>query len=157
MNILFPLIRSQRQFRFPESDRFDRIFSEMAASRDTDAKSAWHPAIDVAETPREIVVKAEVPGMEKEDLDITLSDGLLTIRGEKRAETESESGRYLRVERRYGSFNRTLRIPETVDVGAIEASYKDGLLTVRLPKQAAEKSRRVPIRTSRAEDIGQPN
>lgn len=157
MNVLFPLIRSQRQVRFPEWDLFDRIFTDTLASKEENVKAPWHPAIDVAETPREIVVKAEVPGMDKKDLDLTLSDGLLTIRGEKRAETKSEDARYLRVERRYGSFSRTLQIPDTVDVGAVDASYKDGLLTVRLPKRAAEKSRRVPIQASRIGETGSQN
>jgi HSP20 family protein len=157
MNVWFPLIRSQRQVRFPELDLFDRLFSESLATGSTGAGQAWTPAIDVAETPREIVVKTEVPGMTKDDLDITLSDGLLTIRGEKRAETRSEDACYLRVERRYGSFSRTLRIPETVDVGTIDASYKDGLLTVRLPKQAEGKSRRVSIQTPGVEEVGQQN
>jgi HSP20 family protein len=157
MNVLFPLIRSQRQVRFPNLDLFDRVFAETDASRDAGATQAWTPAIDVTETPQEIVVQAEVPGMDKKDLDITLSDGLLTIRGEKRAETRSEDSRYLRMERRHGRFSRTLRIADSVDVGAIDANYKDGLLTVRLPKRPAEERRRVPIQTASGEDIGRQN
>ncbi|MEE4607587.1 MAG: Hsp20/alpha crystallin family protein [Desulfobacteraceae bacterium] len=157
MNVLLPLIRNQRQVRFPSLDLFDRIFAETDASRDAGATKDWTPAIDVTETPREVVVQAEVPGMDKKDLDITLSDGLLTLRGEKRAETKPEDSRYLRMERRHGRFSRTLRIADTVDVSAIDANYKDGLLTVRLPKKPAEKRRRVPIQTASTEDLGQQN
>ncbi|HDI61239.1 MAG TPA: Hsp20/alpha crystallin family protein [Desulfobacteraceae bacterium] len=153
MNVWFPLIRSQRQARFPDPGLFDRIFAETAASPAGETVQAWTPAIDVSETPAEIVVHAEVPGMDKKDLDLTFSDGLLTIRGEKRAETQTEGSRHLHVERRYGSFSRTVRIPDTVDAGAIGANYKDGLLTVRLPKRSGEKRRRVPIQTAGAGDI----
>jgi len=157
MNVLFPLIRNRRQVRLPEWDLLDRLFSDSLASRNTETKPSWRPAVDVTETPQEIVVQAEVPGMEKEDLDLTLSEGLLTIRGEKRAETKAENARSLRGERRYGSFSRTLRIPATVVVGEIDASYKNGLLTVRLPKRVAAESRRVPVQNPRSEEAGQPS
>lgn len=157
MNGWIPLIRSPRQVRFPALALFERIFADTDASRDAGAAQAWMPAIDVAETPREIVVQAEVPGMDKKDLEITLSDGLLTLRGEKRAQTGSEDARHLRTERRYGRFSRTLRIAATVEVGAIDANYKDGLLTVRLPKRPAEQRRRVPIQTADSADRGRQN
>jgi HSP20 family protein len=147
MNALFPLIRSQRPLRVASFNLFDRIFADSPASPSATPLDPWIPAIDIVETPQQIVVRVEVPGMDKKDLDITLSDGLLTIRGDKRAEQKNEQDHHLILERRFGRFSRTLRIPEMVDIAFIDANYKNGLLTVTLPKRLEETPKRVAIQS----------
>jgi HSP20 family protein len=147
MNGLFPRIRTNALVGFPSDGLLARLFAGLESPRIASGAAAWTPAIDVSESPKEIVVRAEVPGMDKNDLDITLSGGLLTIRGEKRAEKKAQEGHYLRLERRYGTFCRTLPIPETVRIDAVDASYKDGLLTVKLPKRPEQAPKRVTVQT----------
>jgi len=105
----------------------------------------WVPALDVAETDDAVVVKAEVPGIDPKDIEVTLTGGLLTIKGEKRQEAEESDERLHRVERSYGSFTRTVDIPEEVDPDAIRAECKDGVLTVTLPKKPEAKGRQIEI------------
>jgi HSP20 family protein len=105
------------------------------------------PEIDATETDNEMRVTAELPGMEEKDIDVQLSGDLLTIRGEKREEkTSDEENRHVS-ERRYGSFQRTLRVPDSVDSEKISAAVKNGVLTVVMPKSAVakEKQRKIPI------------
>ncbi|WP_322796882.1 Hsp20/alpha crystallin family protein [Tepidiforma sp.] len=115
------------------------------------ATTEWSPRCDVTERENEWVVHAELPGVEAKDMDVRVANGVLTIRGEKRSErTEEEKGRRYS-ERFFGSFERSLAVPENVDVDRIEASLKDGVLEVRLPKRApsaADEGRRIEIRTS---------
>lgn len=115
------------------------------------ATTEWSPRCDVTERENEWVVHAELPGVEAKDMDVRVANGVLTIRGEKRSErTEEEKGRRYS-ERFFGSFERSLAVPENVDVDRIEASLKDGVLEVRLPKRApsaADEGKRIEIRTS---------
>lgn len=115
------------------------------------ADSAWQPRVDVAEREDAFVVHAELPGVEAKDIEVTVADGVLTLRGEKRSEREEEQeGRVYR-ERFFGSFERRLPVPERVDIDRVEASLKDGVLEVRLPKRASEPKetpKKVTIRTS---------
>lgn len=115
------------------------------------ATTEWSPRCDVTEREGEWVVHAELPGVEAKDMDVRVANGVLTIRGEKRSErTEEEKGRRYS-ERFFGSFERSLAVPENVDLDRIEASLKDGVLEVRLPKRApgpADEGKRVEIRTS---------
>lgn len=106
------------------------------------------PHTDVKESDTEIVITAELPGMEDKDVEITLSDGILTLRGEKRVETEDKHGDYHLTERRYGSFHRTFRLPETVDAEKISAAIDKGVLTVTLPKTAepGKEARRIEVK-----------
>jgi HSP20 family protein len=106
----------------------------------------WLPSLDVAETKNEIVVKAEVPGLEPKDIDISLSDGLLTIKGEKKQEREEKEENYHLVERSYGSFTRLIRLPNEVQSDKINASYKNGVLKVVLPKSEEAKKKEVKIK-----------
>jgi HSP20 family protein len=105
--------------------------SEDAASRGT-----WVPAVDIYETAdKEVVLKAELPGLQREDIDVTVEGATLTIRGQRRREETIGEDAYRRVERHYGGFARSFTLPSTVDAGAVRADYRDGVLTVRLPQR----------------------
>jgi len=117
-------------------DTFDKLFGNNLLG-DTDSGAAargWAPALDVYEEEGSVVVKAEVPGMAKDDIAIEVKNDILTIRGEKKVETEEKNRRYYRSERRYGSFTRSFYLPEDADTDNIKASYKEGLLELRIPK-----------------------
>ncbi len=110
-------------------------------------EAAWAPAVDVSETDDKITVKAEVPGIEAKDLDISLVGDTLTIKGEKKAEREEKSENYHLVERSYGSFSRSLKLPAVVEADKIEATYKQGVLTVTCPKKEEVKPKAIEIKT----------
>ena len=103
------------------------------------------PSVDVRETKKEIKITAELPGMDEDDIDITLSKDSLTIRGEKKEETEDKGEDYYRMERRFGSFHRTIPLAEEVDEGKVNARFKKGVLTIRLPKSAEAQKQRKTI------------
>ncbi len=125
--------------------------------RDWDFQDIWGealettdfvPSLDVTETDEAIEVHLEVPGVEEKDLDVSLTDDLLTISGEKRSEHEDKDDRVHRIERRYGRFSRTLRLPAEVDAGRVEASYEAGVLKVVLPKTPEAKPRRIEVKSN---------
>jgi HSP20 family protein len=122
----------------------DGFFDEFGLPEMADKKQ-WLPKVDVSETDDHLIVRAEVPGMDKKDINITMSDGILTIQGEKKQEKKEEKENYRFVERRYGSFSRSLRVPNGVNADKIEAGYKDGVLKVVIPKSESEKSRKIEI------------
>ena len=103
------------------------------------------PAIDVSEGEGDVVLTAEVPGMGKEDLEVTVDNGVLTLRGEKREEKETKEAGYHRVERRYGHFERRVRLPDYVDPDKIQATCKDGVLKLVMPKTEAAKAKSIRI------------
>jgi HSP20 family protein len=106
---------------------------------------AWSPALDLAETKDTITVKAEVPGMDPKDIQLSLQENTLTIKGEKKQEKEEKDEHVYRAERSYGAFARMIRLPISVDGGKASASFKNGLLTVTLPKAPAAKGSAIPI------------
>ena len=106
----------------------------------------WSPALDISETEDAVLVKAEVPGIEPSDIEISLSGDTLTIKGEKKEEREEKDKSYHRVERSYGSFARTIRIPSSVDPDKIEAKYDKGVLAVTMPKKEEEKGKKIDIK-----------
>jgi len=108
--------------------------------------TGWSPAIDLAETDEAIVVKAELPGLEPKDVDLELTGDVLTIRGEKKEEKEEKARSYHRVERSYGSFERAIQLPAAVKPDEVEANFKNGVLTVTLPKVEESKTRSVKIK-----------
>jgi HSP20 family protein len=128
-----------------DMDRLWGSFFQRGARR-TDEDTEWLPSLDVAETKDEIVVKAEVPGMDPKDIDISLSDGLLTIKGEKKQEREEKEEDYHLVERSYGTFTRSIRLPKEVRRDKISASYKNGVLKVTLPKSEEAKQKEIKIK-----------
>ena len=107
---------------------------------------SWVPSVDVSETVDKIVVKAEIPGMDSKDIDISLSGDILTIKGEKKSEREEKEENYHLVERSYGTFARSLRLPVGVEADKIEASYKQGVLTVTCPKKEEVKAKPIEIK-----------
>jgi HSP20 family protein len=126
----------------------DRLFGQLAATKwdDFPTLGEWAPSMDISETKDSLVVKVEVPGMDQKDIRISLQENLLTITGEKRQEKEEQEERYHRVERSYGAFTRGVRLPVAVDGSKVSATFKNGLLTVTLPKTPAAKGTMIPIK-----------
>jgi len=109
------------------------------------------PRVDVAETDREFEITAELPGLDEKDVEVTLSEGVLTIRGEKKTEAEEKKKDYYRVERSYGSFQRSFALPESVDDEGIGASFEKGVLKLTLPKtaEARKKQRKIEVKATK--------
>lgn len=107
--------------------------------------SAWTPDVDVIEEEGAYVVKADIPGIAKEDVHVEVENGMLTIRGEKKEEKEEKGKTFYRQERVYGSFSRSFHLPETADVDAIKAVHKDGLLELTIPKKEETKPKKIDI------------
>jgi HSP20 family protein len=128
-----------------QMDRLWDSFLEGGLGRRSE-EAEWLPSLDVAETKNELVVKAEVPGMDPKDIDISLSDGRLTIKGEKRQEKEEKEADYHLVERSYGSFIRSVQLPREVQGDKISASYKNGILKITLPKSEEAKKKEIKIK-----------
>lgn len=105
----------------------------------------WAPRVDIKENENELVVHAEVPGMKKEDFCVNMKEGVLSISGEKRDEEKTEGDNWHRIERVFGRFQRSFYIPTEVDDKKIKAAYKDGILTVTLPKREEAKRKEIPI------------
>jgi len=105
----------------------------------------WAPAVDIYETEHELVVKADLPDVRPEDLDIRVENNLLTIRGERKFEKKVNENNYLRVERTYGSFSRSFSLANTVNSEAIKAEYKDGVLTLTVPKREEAKPKQIKV------------
>jgi HSP20 family protein len=114
-------------------------------NRKPEEKFNWQPRVDIAETQNSIVVKADIPGMTREDIKITLSDNILTISGDKKIERDETTENYHRLERVFGKFARRFYIPTGIDSEKIAASYKDGVLFVKLPKVMEERTKEIPI------------
>lgn len=108
--------------------------------------SAWLPAVDVTENKEGVRISVELPGVKPEDVKLSVENGVLTIRGEKRATHEEKTDRVHRYERQYGSFERTFALPSTVDVDRVEARYDHGVLTVDLPKAEKAKPKQIEIK-----------
>jgi HSP20 family protein len=108
-------------------------------------EGAWSPSVDVFESKDNIMVKADMPGMKKEDIDISVHGDTLIIKGEKKGESESEENDHVKTERFYGSFNRALTLPSEVDETKVKASYKDGVLELILPKKEEEKPKQIKV------------
>jgi HSP20 family protein len=107
---------------------------------------AWMPPVDIFQTgEHELVLKAEVPDLSREDIDINIENFVLTIKGEKKASTDVKDEQYHHVERRYGSFSRSFKLPQTVDPNKVSAEYKNGVLTVKLPLREEAKPRSIKV------------
>jgi HSP20 family protein len=127
--------------------QLNRIFEPFArfAVGDEDLVSGtWVPPVDVAETQEKILVRAELPGMKQEDIQIEFENGLLTLRGERKIEKQ-EAVTWLRVERTYGNFSRSFTLPRTIDAERISAVYRDGILEIEVPKREEAKPKQIRI------------
>ena len=132
------------------SDRLNRMFARPAAARtngkETMIVADWTPSVDISETEVEYQIKAEIPDVKKEDVKVTLEDGVLTIQGERRQEKEETGKKYHRVERSYGSFVRSFTLPDLVDEGKVKAEFKDGVLNLQLPKSEKAKPKAIEVK-----------
>jgi len=124
-------------------DEVNRLFSRTLG--DGQGVSAWSPPVDVFDTKDAIVLKAELPGLTPEDIDIEIDENVLTIRGERTLEETVEEGRYHRLERAYGSFARTLSLPQGVKADEVSAAFDGGVLEVRIPKADEVKPRKITV------------
>lgn len=132
-------------------DRINRAFTEGYGRRDIEngelvTSGTWVPPVDIYQSgDQEVVLRAELPDMAREDIDITVDNGTLTIKGEKKFTSDVPEDRFHRIERRYGTFSRSFSLPQTVDTGKVAAEYKNGVLTVRLPLRDEAKPRQVKV------------
>jgi HSP20 family protein len=129
-------------------DRINRAFSDSYDRTDDGllTSGAWVPPVDIYQNgDHEVVLKAELPDMTREDIDITVDNGTLTIRGEKKVSSEVKEESFRRIERRYGTFSRSFSLPQTVDTTKVGAEYKNGVLTVRLPLREEAKPRQIKV------------
>jgi HSP20 family protein len=112
------------------------------------AITAWAPAVDIFETEHELVLRADLPGLEEKDIDVRIENNMLTFRGERQFEKSVKEDNYLRVERSFGAFSRSFALPNTVNPDAIKAEYRNGVLTITLPKREESKPRQVKVSVS---------
>ena len=125
-------------------DRINRVFSDGDGGLLT--SGTWAPPVDIYQNgDHEVVLKAELPDMTRDEIDITVDNGTLTIRGEKKFSNEVKEESYRRIERRYGTFSRSFSLPQTVDTAKVGAEYKNGVLTVRLPLREEAKPRQIKV------------
>lgn len=137
--------------------QFSRMLNDFFGRSGNESNlTSWAPAVDIFETEHELVVKADLPDVKPEDLDIRVENNLLTIRGERKFEKKVDQKDYLRVERSYGSFSRSFSLANTVNADAIKADYQNGVLTLTLPKreEAKPKQIKVSIGTEKAAAAG---
>lgn len=143
--------RSSTPFRDPLglSSEMERMFRDVFdGTRSPATAGAFAPALDVEETEDAFTLYVELPGVAAEDVDITLEESVLTISGERRFYDEKEADGFRRVERSFGRFHRAVRLPDRVDANRVEAGYRDGLLTITVPKAEEAKPRRIEVRAS---------
>jgi HSP20 family protein len=133
-------------------ERINRVFSDAygrsAGRRDEGllTSGSWVPPVDIYQNgDHELVLKAELPDMTREDIDITVDNGTLTIKGEKKLSSDVSDEQFHRIERRYGAFSRSFSLPQTVDTGKVAAEYKNGVLTIKLPRREEAKPRQIKI------------
>ncbi|HTZ98920.1 MAG TPA: Hsp20/alpha crystallin family protein [Candidatus Aquilonibacter sp.] len=128
-------------------EQVNRLFEAPFAGRHGEGSNltSWAPAVDIYETENELVIKADLPDINEKDLDVRVENNMLTIRGERKFEQKVKEENYLRIERTYGTFSRSFSLPTTVSTESIQAEYKNGVLTVQLPKRAESKPRQVKV------------
>ena len=129
-------------------DRMNRLFNDVYTRQNADVmtRGAWAPPVDIYENgSHELILKAELPAMTRDDIDITLENNTLTLRGEKKFEQDVKDEQYHHVERTYGSFSRSFALPTTVDVNKVSAEYKDGVLTIKLPFREEAKPKQIKV------------
>jgi HSP20 family protein len=150
-----PIVRWE-PFRdlFNLQDRMNRLFEESARGlgrghEEDWSLGAWAPAVDIYEHGNDLVLKAELPGVEAKDVDIRIENNVLTLRGERKVDSEVKQESYHRVERSYGAFTRSFTLPSTVDTANVKADYKDGILRITLPKREESKPKQIQINVSK--------
>jgi HSP20 family protein len=127
-------------------DQINRLFSDaFDRTEDESNLTAWAPPVDISESGHELVVKADLPGIDPKELDIRVENNVLTIRGERKFEKKIEQDNYLRVERTYGSFSRSFSLANTVNPEGIKADYQNGVLTLVVPKREEAKPKQIKV------------
>jgi HSP20 family protein len=130
-------------------ERMNRVFEDAAVrgwkSDEPSATTSWSPAVDIYETDSEIMVQAELPGVDRKDIALQLENNVLTLKGDRRFEKETNQENYHRIERSYGGFSRAFTIPTIVDEDKIRADYRDGILKIALPKKEQVKAKQIKI------------
>lgn len=129
-------------------DRMNRLFEQTLSRSRTEegiTASTWSPAVDIYETPETILMKADLPGLSREDIEIQIQDNTLTLRGERRFAKDVQQENYLRIERAYGVFHRNFTLPATVEQERIRAVFLDGVLELTLPKAEEAKPKKIAI------------
>jgi HSP20 family protein len=134
----------------PSRDRLDQLFESafgdfLRQGTEGVGNRGWHPSVDIAETENGYTFYAELPGLAKEDVDVTLENNVLTIRGERKFEKDVKEENYHRVERSYGTFSRSFSLPSNVRSEACNASFRDGVLRIEIPKAEEARPRRIEI------------
>lgn len=127
---------------------FDDFFNEFSFALRPSKGAGFSPSVDISETDTEIKVEAELPGLDENDVEVSLADNVLTISGEKKAEHEDEGQNYYRLERSYGSFKRSVPLSHEVEADEIDATFKNGVLTVVLPKAPEAQAKKIAVKTS---------
>ena len=127
------------------NDLFDDFFAPVARKNDDASFWNWNPAVDIYENDDNIVIKAELPGIDKKDLAVDVKDQRLTIKGERKTENEVKEDNYYRRERTYGRFERSFTLPADVDADKVKADYTDGVLKVEIPKPAKQKPKKITV------------
>jgi HSP20 family protein len=142
----------------PMREEIDRLFNQFLRKGDGEEgawmRGTWAPPVDIYETDDAFVLKAELPGFSKDDVNIELHENRLTMRGERKRETEAKEEQYHRIERAYGRFERTFWLPTTVDAEKIQANFNDGVLELRLPKRETAKPKRIAITEAKGAPAG---
>jgi HSP20 family protein len=130
------------------STRLNRFFGQMPARTEEEGRffADWAPAVDVEETDKEYLIKADLPAVQKDDVKVGIEDGVLTVQGERKQEKEEKGKRFHRVERNYGKFVRRMSVPLDVDQQKVAADFKDGVLNVHLPKSNGAKARSIDVK-----------
>ena len=124
---------------------FGRFPSHVEPSRELLTMADWTPSVDITETDTAYLIKGEIPGVNKADVKINIEAGMITIRGERKQEKEEKDKKFHRIERSYGSFMRSFRLPDNVDETAVKAEFKDGMISVTLPKSAKSKAKSIDV------------
>ena len=129
-------------------ERMNRIWGSLYDQRheDVTSRSGWLPPVDIYETDsKELVLKVELPGLKREDIDLTVEQNTLTIKGQRRPDDDVREQQYHRVERSYGSFTRSFTLPATIETSGVRADYRDGVLTITLPVRSDAKPRQIQV------------
>lgn len=146
MSDLIPWREELERLRSELERLYDRVLDPRTFRRFTQ-EGEWMPSVDVSETAKEIIVRAEIPGMEAKDIDVNLDGNVLTIKGERKRDHEVRDENFHRVERSYGSFHRSLQLPAEVEGDKIKATYKKGVLKITLPKTKKAVGKKIEVGT----------
>jgi len=144
----FPVVRrsDSPSWPWPEATPFfDEFFNDFPLSKAVQTNDHWAPVVDILEKDGNLVLRAELPGMEQKDINLQIEGNILTLKGEKKFESEEKRDVYHRRESIYGNFSRSFSLPESVDREKIHADYKNGILTITIPQKPEVKPREIPV------------